>query len=171
MKTTREVKMSVLRNWLENETEINEEYNALEKALEELDNIYHSDNEDDTEVEVGSKELTSRGYKVLSRNGIRKTGIDTLLEEYKEELRQQIITMDLYHSVEYGSQDVVSDEVVEEIHCASAITIDEFRKCDLRLRVSHGYELILNKEHRDKLSEMNEEEKYQYIVENGEYML
>ena len=35
MKTTREVKMSVLRNWLENETEINEEYNALEKALEQ----------------------------------------------------------------------------------------------------------------------------------------
>ena len=61
MKTTREIEMCELRNWLENKEGINEEYNALGKVLEELDNIYYSDNEDDDEIEVNSKELTSRG--------------------------------------------------------------------------------------------------------------
>ena len=109
---TREIEMSELRKWLDNEEEINEEYSALEKALEELDNIYYSDNEDDDEIEVNSKELTSRGYRVLSRNKIKNTGIDTLLEEYKDELREQILTIDLYNEVQYGSQ-VVSEEVKE----------------------------------------------------------
>ena len=61
MKTTREIEMCELRNWVENKEGINEEYNALGKVLEELDNIYYSDNEDDDEIEVNSKELTSRG--------------------------------------------------------------------------------------------------------------
>ena len=96
MENTREVKMSKLRNWLDNEEVIIEEYNSLEKALEEVENIYYSDNEDDDEIEVNSKELTSRGYKVLSRNEIRTSWIDTSLEGYKDELREQLLTIDLY---------------------------------------------------------------------------
>ena len=57
----RQVRMSVLSNWLENETEINKEYKELEKALEELDNIYHSNNADDVEEWLTSRELTARG--------------------------------------------------------------------------------------------------------------
>ena len=170
MKTTKEVKMSELRNWLENEEEINNEYKALEEALEELDDIYHSDNEDDEKFEVTSSELTSRGYKVLSRNKIEATGIDTLLEEYKEELRKQIMIIDLYHEVQYSSQEVVSDEVIEEAHCATAITIEEFKKGDFKLRVIHEYELILDEENKEQLAKMTEAEKYDYIAENGNYI-
>ena len=169
MKTTREIEMCELRNWLENKEGINEEYNALGKVLEELDNIYYSDNEDDDEIEVNSKELTSRGYRVLSRNKIRNTGIDTLLEEYKDELREQILTIDLYNEVQYGSQ-VVSEEVKETEYGAIAVTIDELKKGDSKLRVIYEYELILTDEHKNKLKEMTECEKHRYIVENGDYL-
>ena len=166
---TREIEMSELRKWLDNEEEINEEYSALEKALEELDNIYYSDNEDDDEIEVNSKELTSRGYKVLSRNKIKETGVNTLLEEYKDELREQILTIDLYNEVQYGSQ-VVSEEVKENERGAIVVIIDELKKGDSKLRVIYEYELLLTDEHKNKLKEMTECEKHGYIIENGDYL-
>ena len=173
---TREVTMSVLRNWLEKEEEINEEYNALGKALEEIDNIYHSDNADDVEEWLTSRELTLRGYKVLSRNGIRKTSIDTLLEEYKEELRQQIITMNLYNEL-YGfsSEEIVSEELemldngVQTY--ASVNIITEYKKGDRAIRVINTYEKALTNEEVEKFETMAEKEQITYIIENGEYML
>ncbi len=176
MKNTREVKMSVLTNWLENEAEINEEYNALEKALEELDSIFHSDNEDDAEEWLTSRELILWGYKVLSRNGIRKTGIDTLLEEYKEELRQQIVTMNLYNDL-YGfsSEEIVSEEL-EMLNngvqtYASANITTEYKKGDRAIRIIYTYEKSLNNEEVEKFETMTEKEKIKYVIENGEYML
>ena len=176
MKNTREVKMSLLTNWLENETEINEEYNALEKALEELYNIYHSDNEDDAEEWVASRELTARGYKVLSRNGIRRTGIDTLLEGYKEELRQQIITINLYNDL-YGfsSEDIVSEELEmldNGVQTYATINIKtEYKKGDRAIRVINTYEKALSSEEVENFETMIEKEKIEYVLENGEYML
>ena len=172
MKNTREVSMSELRNWLDNETEINEEYNALGKALEELDNIYYSDDE----IEVNSKELTSRGYKVLSRNKIKNTGIDTLLEEYKEELREQILTIDLYNDL-YGfsSEDIVSEEL--EIldngvqTYASTNIITEYKKGNKIIRIIDSYEKSLTNEEVEKFEILTEKEKITYVIENGEYML
>ena len=175
MKTTREIEMSELRNWLDNEEEINEEYNALGKALEELDNIYHSDNEDDAVEWVTSRELTSRGYKVLSRNGIRRSGIDTLLEGYKEELRQQIITMNLYNEL-YGfsSEEQVSEELEildngVQIY-ASANIITEYKKGNKIIRIIDTYEKSLTNEEVEKFQTMTEQEKIKYVIENGEYM-
>ena len=176
MKTTREIEMSELRNWLDNEEEINEEYNALGKALEELDNIYHSDNEDDAEEWLTSRELIVRGYKVLSRNGIRKTSIDTLLEEYKEELRQQIITMNLYNEL-YGfsSEEIVSEELEildngVQTYASGNITT-EYRKGDRAIRIIDTYEKSLTNEEVEKFETMTEKEKIEYVLENGEYML
>ena len=170
MENTREVKMSKLRNWLDNEEVIIEEYNSLEKALEEVENIYYSDNEDDDEIEVNSKELTSRGYKVLSRNEIRTSWIDTSLDGYKDELREQLLTIDLYKELQCGSQEVVSDEVKENEYGAIAVTIEELKKGDSKLRVIYEYELLLTDEHKNKLKEMTDCEKHQYIVENGDYL-
>ena len=175
MKNTIEVKMSSLRNWLENETEINEEYNALEKALEELDNIHHSNNADDAEEWLTSRELTARGYKVLSKNGIRRTGIDTLLEGYKEELRQQIIKMNLYNEL-YGfsSEEQVSEEL--EIldngvqTYANANIITEYKKGNKIIRIINSYEKSLTNEEVEKFQTMTEQEKIKYVIENGEYM-
>ncbi len=175
MKSTIEVRMSVLSDWLENETEINKEYSALEKALEELDNIYHSDNEDDAVEWVTSRELTSRGYKLLSRNGIRRTGIDTLLEEYKEELRQQIITMNLYNDLYGFSRE---EQVSEELEIldngvqtyANANIITEYKKGNKIIRIINSYEKSLTNEEVEKFQTMTEQEKIKYVIENGEYM-
>ena len=171
----REVRMSVLTNWLENETEINEDYNALEKALEELDNIYHSDNADDAEEWLTSRELTARGYKVLSRNGIRRAGINTLLEGYKEELRQQIITMKLYNDL-YGfsSEEQVSEELEildngVQTYASGNITT-EYKKGDRAIRIINTYEKSLTNEEVEKFQTMTEKEKITYVIENGEYM-
>ena len=175
MKNTREVKMSLLTNWLENETEIKKEYNELEKALEELANIYHSDNEDDAEEWLTSRELISRGYKVLSRNGIRRTGINTLLEEYKEELRQQIITLDIYNEL-YGfsSEDIVSEELEmldNNVQMyANANIITEYKKGNKIIRIINSYEKSLTNEEVEKFQTMTEKEKITYVIENGEYM-
>ena len=176
MKSTVEVRMSVLSDWLENETEIKKEYNALEKALEEIDNIYHSNNEDDAEEWLTSRELIVRGYKVLSRNGIRKTSIDTLLEEYKEELRQQIITMNLYNEL-YGfsSEEIVSEELemldngVQTYANANIIT--EYKKGNKIIRIINSYEKSLTNEEVTNFEIMTEKEKITYVIENGEYML
>ena len=171
----REVRMSVLRDWIENETEIKKEYNALEKALEEIDNIYHSNNEDDAEEWLTSRELTSRGYKLLSRNGIRRTGIDTLLEEYKEELRQQIITMNLYNDLYGFSRE---EQVSEELEMldngvqtyANANIITEYKKGNKIIRIINSYEKSLTNEEVEKFQTMTEQEKIKYVIENGEYM-
>ena len=171
-----EVRMSVLSDWLENETEINKEYTALEQALEELDNIYHSDNEDDAEEWVTSRELTSRGYKLLSRNGIRRTGIDTLLEEYKEELRQQIITMNLYNDLYGFSRE---EQVSEELEMldngvqtyANVNIITEYKKGNKIIRIINSYEKSLTNEEVTNFEIMTEKEKITYVIENGEYML
>ena len=176
MKTTREIEMSKLRNWLDNEEEINEEYNSLGKALEELDNIYHSNNEDDAEEWLTSRELIVRGYKVLSRNGIRKTGIDILLEEYKEELRQQIITMNLYNDLYGFSRE---EQVSEELEMldngvqtyANANIITEYKKGNKIIRIINSYEKSLTNEEVEKFEIMAEKEKIEYVLENGEYML
>ena len=170
-----EVRMRVLRDWIEKEIEINKEYNALEQALEEIDKIYHSNNEDDAEEWVTSRELILRGYKVLSRNGIRKTSIDTLLEEYKEELRQQIITMNLYNSL-YGFS---SEEIVEEeleildngvqTYASGNITT-EYKKGDRAIRIIDTYEKSLTNEEVEKFQTMTKQEKIKYVIENGEYM-
>ena len=175
MKTTREIEMSELRNWLDNEEEINEEYNALEKALEEIDNFYHSNNEDDAEEWLTSRELIVRGYKVLSRNGIRKTGIDILLEEYKEELRQQIITMNLYNDLYGFSRE---EQVSEELEMldnsvqtyANANIITEYKKGNKIIRIINSYEKSLTNEEVEKFQTMTEQEKIKYVIENGEYM-
>ena len=172
----REVRMSVLRDWIENETEIKKEYNELEKALEELDNIYHSDNEDDAEEWLTSRELIVRGYKVLSRNGIRKTSIDTLLEEYKEELRQQIITMNLYNDLYGFSRE---EQVSEELEMldngvqtyANANIITEYKKGNKIIRIINSYEKSLTNEEVKNFEIMTEKEKITYVIENGEYML
>ena len=172
----RQVRMSVLSNWLENEIEINEEYNELEKALEELDNIYHSNNADDAEEWLTSRELTLRGYKVLSRDGIRSSGIDTLLEEYKEELRQQIITMKLYNDL-YGfsSEEQVSEELEMldngvQIY-ASVDIVTEYKKGNKVIRIINSYEKALDNKEVEKFEIMTEQEKIKYVIENGEYML
>ena len=175
MKNTREVKMGVLTNCLENEAEINKEYTALEQALEELNNIYHSDNEDDAEEWLTSRELIVRGYKVLSRNGIRRTGIDTLLEEYKEELRQQIITMNLYNDL-YGfsSEEIVREELEmldNGVQTYASVNITtEYKKCGRAIRVIDTYEKSLTNEEIEKFETMTEQEKIKYVIENGEYM-
>ena len=168
---TKKVKMSELIELLENEEEINEEYNALEKAIAELDDIYYSDNEDDEKVKVTSRELTLRGYKAISRNKIKETGIDTLLEEYRKELRKKIMIIDLYHKVQYSSREVVSDEVIEDAQCAKAITVDEFKKGDFKLMVSYEYELILNEKNKNLFFSLSEEEKINFIIENGNYLI
>ena len=172
----RQVRMSVLSNSLENEIKINEEYTALEKALEELDNIYHSDNEDDVIEWVTSRELILRGYIVLSRDGIRRTGIDTLLEEYKEELRQQIITMNLYNDL-YGfsSEEQVSEELEildngVQTYASGNITT-EYKKGDRAIRVINTYEKSLTNEEVEKFQTMTEQEKIKYVIENGEYIV
>lgn len=176
MKNTREIEMSELRNWLDNETEINEEYSALDKALEELDNIYHSDNADDVEECLTSRELILRGYKVLSRNGIRRTGIDTLLEEYKEELRQQIIIMNLYNDL-YGfsSEEQVSEELeILENGVQTYASVDittEYKKGDRAIRIINTYEKSLTSEEVKELRNMTEKKQITYIIENGEYVL
>lgn len=169
--TSLDVEMKDLRNWLENEEEINKEYNELEIALEELDDIFFSESGDDEEVEVNSTELTTRGYRWFSRNKIRKTGIQETLEEFKDELREQILIMDLYNEVKYGSQEVIGEQVFQNKFGTFAVTTEEFRKGDLRLRVIHEYELVLNEEHKNALSQMTKDEKYGYIIENGEYII
>ena len=176
MKNTKEVKMSELRSWLDNETEINEEYSALDEALEELDNIYHSDNADDVEECLTSRELTSRGYRVLSRNGIRRTGIDTLLEEYKEELRQQIIIINLYNDLHgFSSEEQVSEELeILDNGVQTYVSVNittEYRKGDRVIRIINTYEKSLTSEEVEKFETMTEKNQITYIIENGEYIL
>ena len=150
MKNTREVKMSVLTNWLEKEAEINKDYNALEKALEELEELDNIYNEDDV--------------------------ADTLSEEYKEELRQQIITMNLYNDL-YGfsSEEIVSEELemldngVQTY--ASVNDTTEYKKGDRAIRIINTYEKSLSNEEVEKFETMTEQEKIKYVIEHGEYML
>ena len=150
MKNTREVKMSVLTNWLEKEAEINKDYNALEKALEELEELDNIYNEDDV--------------------------ADTLSEEYKEELRQQIITMNLYNDL-YGfsSEEIVSEELemldngVQTY--ASVNDTTEYKKGNKIIRIINSYEKSLTNEEVEKFETMTEQEKIKYVIEHGEYML
>ena len=112
----------------------------------------------------------------MSKNGIRRTGIDTLLEGYKEELRQQIITIKLYNDL-YGfsSEDIVSEELemldngVQTY--ASVNDITEYKKGDRAIRIINTYEKSLNNEEVEKFETMTEKEKIKYVIENGEYML
>ena len=160
--------MKDLNKWLLMEEEMNNEYYELEEALQEVNDILDLDTDED--VQVFSKGLTHRGYKFLNKEKIANAAIDTGLEELAEELRQQTMIMDLYHEVEYGSQEVVNEIVEVGNYGAFVYTTDELKKGDKRLRVVHEYELALNIEDKDKLSKMNEEEKRVYIIENGEYV-
>ena len=109
----------------------------------------------------------------MSKNGIRRTGIDTLLEGYKEELRQQIITIKLYNDL-YGfsSEDIVSEELemldngVQTY--ASVNDITEYKKGDRAIRIINTYEKSLNNEEVEKFETMTEKEKIKYVIENGE---
>ena len=165
MKNCKEVKSRELNEWLENEDQLNFEYDALIKALDEVNNIY--DEEVEEEFIINSKELIKRGYKYLNKKKINNTGIDELLEELIEDLRQKLLLINFYNYVLNGSLEIV-DRNLEINNFAAFLTLkDELKKGDKRLILIHEYELILDENNKNLFFSVSEDEKINFIIENG----
>ena len=167
MKNCKEIKSRELENWLENEEQLNAEYNALIEALEEVNNIYDNEEEEEEEFLISSKELIKRGYKYLSKKQIVKIGIDNLLEELIEDLRKKLLLIDFYYEVSLGNLELVDRDLEVNNFGAFVKIKDELKRGDKRLILFDEYELILNENNRNLFFSLSEDEKIDYVIENG----
>ena len=166
MKKCKEVKSRELKNWLEKEDELNAEYNALVEALEEINNIYDNEEEEE-EFLISSKELIIRGYKYLNKKQIIRTGINNLLEELIEDLRKKLLLIDFYNEVYEGNLESVDIDLEVNNFGASVKIKDELKRGNKKLILIDEYELILTENNKNLFFSLSEEEKINYVIENG----
>ena len=163
MKNCKEVKSRELKDWLEKEDDLKSEYYALIEALEEVNNIY----DEEEELLINSKELINRGYRYLSKQQIIKTGIDNLLEELIEDLRKKLLLIDFYNDIYDGNLEVVDEELSISDFGIFVKIKDELKKGDKRLILINEYEVILNENNKNLFFSLSENEKINFVIENG----
>ena len=163
MKNCKEVKSRELKDWLEKEDDLKSEYYALIEALEEVNNIY----DEEEELLINSKELINRGYRYLSKQQIIKTGIDNLLEELIEDLRKKLLLIDFYNDIYDGNLEVVEEELSISDFGIFVKIKDELKKGDKRLILINEYEVILDENNKNLFFSLSENEKINYVIENG----
>ena len=163
MKNCKEVKSRELKDWLEKEDDLKSEYYALIEALEEVNNIY----DEEEELLINSKELINRGYRYLSKQQIIITGIDNLLEELIEDLRKKLLLIDFYNDIYDGNLEVVDEELSISDFGIFVKIKDELKKGDKRLILINEYEVILNENNKNLFFSLSENEKINFVIENG----